>query len=216
MIFDQKFLPHLMRSLKTKNYVLFEHFIVHQPTPEIPLNFLMSKANHPSLIDDIKSFSGIGIINESKTSNSSELHITFHDKTKVQLNLWHTLAQKNIIYLDKEIVLAKKQRSKSEFYMPNIEHLFEFSILYSFLRNEGLSPQYLSYFEDFHFFVKDGLLDFFNEKYLTKFSNLDDLSNFDLGKKEKILEELKSLPANQFFKKINLSIQSLWRATGEQ
>ena len=80
------------------------------------------------------------------------------------------------------------------------------------MNHQGLPIQYLNYFEDFHFFVKDGLLEFFNNKYHTNVSNLDELSNFDLKTKEAIVEELKKSPNNQFFQKINTQWKNLWKA----
>ena len=105
-----------------------------------------------------------------------------------------------------EKVFSKRQRSKSEFYMPNVEDLFEFAVLNSFLNDQGLPIQYLNYFEDFHFFVKEGLLEFFNNKYQTNFSNLDDLSGFDLRTKESILKKLEEVPNNQLPKNINTQL----------
>jgi hypothetical protein len=210
MIFQQKFIAHLLGCLKDSEYLLFEHFAIHKSIPEIPFNILLRKKDHQNVIEAIKSFSEIGVMNISQDNAYTKVQITFVDETKVQLNFWEDLFENNIIFMNSDIVFAKRQRSKSEFYMPNIEHLFEFAVLYHFLSGQGLPIQYLNYFEDFHFFVKDGLLEFFNNKYSTSYSNLDDLSNFKPTAEESILNELKKSPNNQFFRKINIQWRNLF------
>ena len=210
MIFKQQFIAHLLRCLKDSEYVLFEHFAIHKSIPEIPFNILLRKKDYHKVTDSIKHFTEIESVSILQESTSMEIQLIFKDETKVQLCFWENLFQNNITFMNSEIVFSKRQRSKSEFYMPNIEHLFEFAILHHFLKNEGLPVQYLNYFEDFHFFVKDGLLEFFNHKYSTSFSNLDELSNFGFKRKEAIMKELKRSPSNQFFKKINVQWKNLW------
>ena len=205
MIFDQKFIPHLLTCLKNRDYVLFEHFTVHKPTLSIALNFLLRKKDVQEVIQEIQAFSEVGVSDCVSKTYCSEVSITFKDSNRVQLNFWHQLAKDNVNYLDVDQVFSKKQLSKSEFFMPNIEHLFEFAILSNFLNDKALAPHYQSYFEDFHFFVRDGLLDFFNEKYGTKFSNLDEMTTFQPKTKEMIIEALKRLPVNHFFKRVNIS-----------
>jgi hypothetical protein len=210
MIFKQKFIAHFLGCLKNSEYLLFEHFAIHKLTPEIPFNILLRKKDHQNVIAAIKSFQEIGTVSISQKNTYTEIQIAFRNGTKMQLNFWEDLYESNIIFMNTEMVFYKRQRSKSEFYMPNIEHLFEFAVLYHLLNDKGLPIQYLNYFEDFHFFVKDGLVEFFNNKYNTGFSNLDELSNFDPETKELILDELKKSPNNQFFKKMNIQWKNLW------
>jgi len=211
MIFKKKFLTHLLGCLKDSEYLLFEHFAIHKSTPEIPFNILLRKKNHQQIVDSIKTFSEIGIASVYQKGACTELQIAFKEGTKIQLNLWENLSHDNMTFMNSEKVFTKRQRSKSEFYMPNIEDLFEFAMLHHYLNHQGLPIQYLNYFEDFHFFVKDGLLDFFNNKYQTNFSNLDGLSNFDLAAKNVIVEELEKASSNQFFKKVNMQWRNLWK-----
>ncbi|MEM6963717.1 MAG: hypothetical protein AAF573_03055 [Bacteroidota bacterium] len=204
MIFSQKFIPYLLRSLRDKDYVLFEHFAIHKTSPEIPFNFLVRKKDHDAILDAVKAFSKVGFGAVKKQSGGASADVTLEDQSTVSLNFWYQPTMHNVHYFDPEAIFAKRQRSKSEFYMPNIEHLFEFAVLHHFMRDRGISPQYLTYFEDFHFFVKDGLLEFFNEKYMTAFPSLDDLTIFRESAKASIVDTLKQSPANQFFKKISL------------
>ncbi len=215
MIFQQKFIAHLLGCLKDSEYLLFEHFAIHKSIPEIPFNILLRKKDHPNVIEAIKSFSDIGNTNISQDNGYTKVQITLIDEIKVQLNLWEDLFESNVIFMNSDIVFSKRQRSKSEFYMPNIEHLFEFAVLYHYLNGQGLPVQYLNYFEDFHFFVKDGLLEFFNHKYSTNYSNLDELSNYEPAAEESIINELKRSPNNQFLKRINIQWRSLFSASPE-
>lgn len=210
MIFKQKFIAHLLRSLKNSEYLLFEHFAIYKSIPEIPFNILLRKKNHQEVVESIKTFSEIGIVNASQRGACTKFQLVFKDGTKVQLNIWENLSHGNMTFMNAEKVFSRRQRSKSEFYMPNIEDLFEFAVLHHYLDHQGLPIQYLNYFEDFHFFVKDGLLEFFNYKYETNFSNLDELSNFDLKIKESIENELEKAPNNHFFKKMNMQWRSLF------
>jgi len=203
MFFDQKFIQHLLRCFDSSNYVLFEHFAIHNPQTEIPFNFLLRKQELLKTIDSIQLFDTIDVASPIHNYNFTKLQIRFDNNSRFQINLWHQLMVGKVNYLDAEQVFSKRQLSKSEFYMPNIEHLFEFAVLWSFLNDVGLPRHYQIYFEDFHFFVRDGLLDFFNEKYSTDFSNLDDLSNFTPTRKEGIVDSLKKLPVNNFFNTSN-------------
>lgn len=212
MIFKEKFIAHLLRCLKDSEYLLFEHFAIYRTTPKIPFNILLRKKDHRNVIAAIKSFGEVEQFNTIHLEGHTELHIELIDKTTIQLNIWETLVLNNTTFLNSEMIFSKRQRSKSEFYMPNIEHLFEFAVLVHFLNDQALPIQYLNYFEDFHFFVKDGLLEFFNHKYGTSFVNLDELSSFDSVSKGLILTEIERAPDNQFFNRINMQWKSLWRA----
>jgi len=213
MIFNQRFIPFLQGCLKKTDYVLFEHFVVHKSLPNNPYNFLVREKDHQEIIEAIQTFSEIGVVNCVKKNRYTELHIAFLDGVKVHLNIWQQMMESGINYLNAEQVLSNRQLSESEFYMPKLEHLFEFSILHHYLNDKGLSLRYQSYFEDFHFFVKDGLLDFFNEKYNTQFLNLDELSSFKKSNKSAIIEELKLIPANNFVKKINFQWLTWFRVS---
>lgn len=203
MIFNQRFIPFLQGCLKNTDYVLFEHFVVHKSIPNNPYNFLLRDKDHQRIVDAVQTFSEIGVVNSIKRGACTELHIAFQDGVKVHLNFWQQLVKNGINYLDTEAVLSKRQRSESEFYMPNLEHLFEFSILSHYLNDKGITTRYQTYFEDFHFFVRDGLLDFFNEKYKTQFSNLDELSSFNKSDQLVMIEELKHFSPNSFMNKVN-------------
>ena len=145
MIFKQKFIAHLLGCLKNSEYLLFEHFAIHKSIPEIPFNILIRGKDHQNVIKSIKTFRDLRIASISQNGDCTELQIVLNDKTKVQLNLWENLSQGNITFMNSEMVFTKKQRSKSEFYMPNIEHLFEFAVLHHLLNNQGLPIQYLNY-----------------------------------------------------------------------
>lgn len=212
MIFKEKFIAHLLRCLKNSEYLLFEHFAIYRTIPKIPFNILLRKKDHRQVIAAIKSFVELENFNTIHYEGHTELQIELKDQTTVQLNIWENLVQNNTTFLNSEMIFSKRQRSKSEFYMPNIEHLFEFAVLVHFLNEKALPLQYLNYFEDFHFFVKDGLLEFFNHKYGTSFVNLDELASFDITSKELMLSEIERAPDNQFFNKINMQWKSLWRA----
>lgn len=213
MIFNQKFVPHLMGCLKNSDYLLFEHFAIHKSIPEIPLNFLLRKNEHLQVLDKVASNSIIENAHTLQKKDCTELSLTFTDGGSTQLNFWHRLAQQDINYLEVEAVFSRKQRSESEFFMPNIEHLFEFAVLHHFLNERGVATPYVAYFEDFHFFVKDGLIDFFNKKYNTQFTNLDNFSTFDEHSKTNIVQELKHLPSNQVLRKINMRWSQFWGNT---
>lgn len=206
MIFKQKFLLHLLKCLKDSEYLLFEHFAMYKSVSDLPFNFLLRKKDHHQVINFIKSFSEVGTVSSSQKESCTQFKIVFRKGAKIKLNLWENLSHNNLVFMNLEKVFSKRQRSKSEFYMPNVEDLFEFAVLNSFLNDQGLPIQYLNYFKDFHFFVKEGLLEFFNNKYQTNFSNLDDLSGFDLRTKESILNKLEEVPNNQLPKNINTQL----------
>jgi len=121
----------------------------------------------------------------------------------VTLEIYHYFHSDRLIYLNPKEVYNNRQLWDGV-YIPKLEHLLEFSILNSFLNEEGLSRQIIKQFEDLHIFLQEGLLDYFNTKYDTFFTNLHELADYKETMENHFRKQLKQLPANKFSNRVKL------------
>ncbi|MFT5169303.1 MAG: hypothetical protein ACI8P3_004552, partial [Saprospiraceae bacterium] len=116
----------------------------------------------------------------------------------------HKFTYKSLIYLDEKEVMAKRVKELDCFYIPRVEHLFEHWILKSFLELKGIGRPAFQYFNEFHILVQEDLLDYFNMKYGTSFSNIYQLTDFDETQRAQMIKNLNNAPTNNFLKKVNI------------
>ncbi|MEM1121231.1 MAG: hypothetical protein AAGJ18_12340 [Bacteroidota bacterium] len=121
----------------------------------------------------------------------------------VTLELHHHFHVDRLTYLNLAEVLQHRQKSNG-IYVPNLEHLLEFSILNSFLNEQGLSRTIIRQFEDLHVFLQEGLLDYFNQKYDTYFSSWYELADYKETIDNHFRKQLKQFPANRFVNRMRL------------
>jgi len=121
----------------------------------------------------------------------------------VTLEIYHHFHSDRLIYLNPTEVLQHRQQSNGV-YVPKLEHLLEFSILNSFLNEQGLSRTIIRQFEDLHIFLQEGLLDYFNQKYDTFFNSLHELTDYKETIENHFRKQLKQFPANKFTNRMRL------------
>ena len=168
--------------------------------PEI-IKPALSKVKELPLIKDISLTSHFSF---------SKAIIRFHSGDSLLLNFIHQFVYKTLFYLNTEEVLRKSRGNQELNYaQPSIEHAFEFSVLTSYLNERGWSEEHYAHFDDFHFLVKEGLLDFFNHKYHTRFRNLEDIMDFSEDQRENMLNSLRQFPRNAFLGTINIRWNNL-------
>lgn len=121
----------------------------------------------------------------------------------ITLEIYHYFHSDRLTYLNPKDVYNNRQLWDGV-YIPKLEHLLEFSILNSFLNEEGLSRQIIRQFEDLHIFLQEGLLDYFNTKYDTFFTSLHDLVDYKETIENHFRKQLKQFPTNKFSNRVKL------------
>lgn len=122
----------------------------------------------------------------------------------VTIEVYHFFHVDRLTYLDAKEVMEHRKLWDNGLYIPKLEHLLEFSILNSFLNEEGLNDSVIKQFEDLHIFLQEGLLDYFNTKYDTYFNSLYDLVDYKETISNHFRKQLKQFPANKFANRMKL------------
>jgi len=120
------------------------------------------------------------------------------------IEVYHFFHVDRLTYLDAKEVMANRKLWDNGLYIPTLEHLLEFSILNSFLNEEGLNDSVIKQFEDLHIFLQEGLLDYINTKYDTYFNSLYDLVDYKETIDNHFRKQLKQFPANKFANRMKL------------
>jgi len=199
----KQFTLHLQACLRTSPHVIFEHFLLNQPKAEQVIHVLWQQ-EEDAVFTKLRSFSELQGMVISKKKEGTLLNISFKNGNSCQLYFMTVLLHEGKTFLNTTEIIKQKQSTTKGICIPNIEHLFEFGVLHHFLNNEGLDKQYQNHFEGFHYFVKEGLLEFFNDKYNTTFTSMEKLEEFDQKEKSAMMEFIDRLPANQFLNKMNV------------
>ena len=203
-----QFTLYLQDCLQTSPHVFFEHFLLNQPKAEQIIHVLWQQ-EEDSVFTKLRSFSELQGMVISKKEEGTLLTISFKNGNSCQLYFMTVLLHEGKTFLNANAILKEKQSTTKGVCIPNIEHLFEFGILHHFLNDEGLDEKYQNHFEGFHYFVKEGLLDFFNGKYNTSFTSMEKLEEFNPKEKSNMMEYINHLPANQFLNKMNVRWHNL-------
>lgn len=162
---------------------------------------LRSKDREPFLqeLSDVLEFEII----QSK-HDSTILTTTLSDNQLITVELYHFFYSGRLIYLDIETLFEHCGTQNYAQNIPKWEHLLEFNIFNSFLNEQGLENFFIRQFEGLHIFLQEGLLDFFNTKYNTQLSSLDELSEYKEPFENHLRKQLKQLPGNKFSNRIKL------------
>ncbi len=122
----------------------------------------------------------------------------------ITIEIYHFFHVDRLTYLDAKEVMANRKSWDNGLYIPKLEHLLEFSILNSFLNEEGLDDKIIKQFEDLHILLQEGLLDDFNAKYDTYFNSFYDLIDYKETIANHFRKQLKQFPANKFANRMKL------------
>jgi len=174
------------------------------------LDILLNAGSVKPALNKMKELTVVKDICLTSHFSLSKALIRFNSGESLLLNFIHQFVYKTLYYLNTEEVLKKSIGSMAGNYtQPSIEHAFEFSVLTSYLNGRGWSEDHYRYFDDFHFLVKEDLMDFFNKKYHTCFRELDDIMDFSEEQRERMLNSLRRFPANAFLGTINIRWNNL-------
>ena len=206
MIVRKNFHEYLLNLLNQREYVLLNILPrdISESKGDLEYQILLKKEDVKLLSEGLQKYTESNNIQVFSTFRNSKALIELTDQTKVTIEFVHKLVHKSLVYLDEEEVLEKRVMNKGGVNIPAIEHLFEYTILKNFLNNESLSREEFKYFEDFHVLVKEDLLEYFNMKYGTNFSNFYQLTDYNPRQRQIIIKNLNTAPTNKFLKKINV------------
>jgi len=165
---------------------------------------LIRKEDLGMVIEGLEKFSELANIQVFTTFRISKAILEFKDSSKVAIEFVHKLVHKSLAYLDEEVILDRRVVRDNGLSVPSLEDLFEYTILKNFLNGQSLTKEEFEYFEDFHVLIKEDLLEYFNMKYGTTFSNFYQLTDYNLKQRQNIVKNLDSAPTNRFIKKINV------------
>ncbi len=168
------------------------------------LDILVENSEVNALLLKVKQLKDLANVSYVSSFISSKMTLNFKDNTSLIMNLVHKFAHNSITYLDEEKVFQKKVKYNKRFFIPCVEHIFEYQVLKSYLSSTGISAAVYQYFKEFHFLMQDDLIDYFNLKFGTTFSTIHQLTDCDATQREQILKVLKEEPENQFLKKVNV------------
>jgi len=197
-----KFHEVFLHQLQATDYVLLDPIpISDQPRK---LDILYRSEDLKSLTDQLNQLTDLSNINISSSFQSSKVILKFKDNVDLVVNFIHKFTHRSLMYLDAEEVMSGKVRGSNGINIPCVEHLFEYWILKSFLELKGIGRATFQYFSEFHILVQEDLLDYFNMKYGTSFSNIYQLTDFDEKQRAQMIKNLKSIPTNGFIKKVNV------------
>ena len=186
----------------------FEYTILDFPLivfgRKLSTKVLLAKTDLHILIDKIKQLPGIESIQLSSNNNNARVNIALQNRTALIVDVFHEFKHNRLGYLSPEEVMQVKREIKEGVFLPSYEHQLEFAVLGSFLAGRGLEDGYFKYFNEMHFLIQDDLLDNFNRKFNTNFSNLYSLTIFSENQKQNMIKVLKTMPYNSLFNQINV------------
>ena len=120
------------------------------------------------------------------------------------IELYHFFHEGRLAYLSMEELLESRRRDAQNWFVPDWDHLLEFTILNSFFEETGLTDDFVRQFDDLHVFLQEGLMDFFNQKYDTYFTGLDELTEHRETIENHFRKQLRQFPANKLSNRLRL------------
>jgi len=191
-----------LHQLQATDYVLLDPIPIREQPKK--LDILYRSEDLKGLMDHLSQLADLSNINISSSFQSSKVVLKFKDNVDLVVHFIHKFTHKSLVYLEAEEVMAGKVRGSNGINIPCVEHLFEYWILKNFLDLKGIGRAAFQYFSEFHILVQEDLLDYFNMKYGTSFSNIYQLTDFDEKQRMQIVKNLKNTPTNGFIKKVNV------------
>jgi len=196
-----KFHEALLQHLSATKYVLLNPIPITEHTSNVDVLFKNEELN--SFIEHLKQLPDLKNITMSSSFKLSRAILKFKDNSELIINFVHRFVHNSITYLDEMEVMTCRVKNSDEVYIPCVEHIFERGILKNFLEGKGIGRSAFQYFSEFHILVQEDLLDYFNMKYGTSFSNIYQLTDFDESQRNQMVKKLKTIPTNRFIKKVN-------------
>ena len=157
-------------------------------------------------LTSLKDLPGNIQIQIKEVGNGVDIELQDENGTSITVQCVHRLVHNSLSILDEDEVKLKRVRHAEGFYIPSIEHLFEYIVLQSWIECKGISERFVRFFEELHVLVQEDLLDYFNQKYKTHFLSIYDLSEFKIAQRDTIEKNLENNPANGFMQNVRIRL----------
>ncbi|MEM8907388.1 MAG: hypothetical protein AAGD05_06030 [Bacteroidota bacterium] len=204
-VVQQDFILLFSHILNDANGVLMSgelglrHFLQQDQALEV----LIPRTQLHPVIERLQQLPTVSQLQHSSSYCYAEVHLQWQARP-IHLLFLHKLAHRGFLLLDEQVVLRQRRILTNRLPVPAIEHLFEYLVLNNYLNHQGIGEATYGYFCEFHILVKEGLIEYFNQKYQTNFETLAQLTDFRDSNRLAIIKSLKSWPMNQLKNNIQL------------
>lgn len=189
-------------SLIRFNYVLLNPFALSNF--DIPLQILLDKDQLEEVVSTYENLADISNFKSLK-KKFAQTEVSFQINGQfVKMLLVTDLLYKNKLIFDPKQMLQQRFLNFEGIYVPTVYFCFDYTVIYYFLREKEVPKSAITYFEDFHYFVREGIVDSFNEKYNTSFERISDASFFLIVNYESIKKYISEAFDAPFYKKMTV------------
>ncbi len=204
------FLQSLFHSLKLESYILLKWLRadLSNLAEESDLDILVKPSAVKKIVALISETESIQKVEEEKRLGVNHYYLYFKNGDFLQIDLLFKFIRKDLIYLStKEVFENSIEINGIKTY--NHSTLLEHVLLFNMLNNSGLPVKYLPYFKSLSQKEQAFILNKFNYKYGTTFTDLAATLQFSQVEQSAIYKYLNSLKENSLLKKANHQIDYL-------
>lgn len=195
----QSFIQILFTHIAKEQYVLLKWLgedLRHLPI-ESDLDILVTPSVEKKIVRLIKEHRTIRFIDTAIRAGVKHYYVYFEDGAFLQIDLLSKLQRKNIIYLPTAYIFQNcKVINGIKACKENI--VLEHVLLFNYLNGGGLPNKYYQYFSKLSNVKQTSLIQSFNHKYNTSFTNLVETTKFNQTQQTQMLVALKQLQENTF------------------
>lgn len=202
MTSHQEFTKFLWESLEDYRYVCLNPN-VKSPKEETVPEILVTKKSIKKLLPQLRQHPAVRSCRASFRFQNTLALFSF-EGWKYSISFVHKMVSQNLFFFEEEEIFAQRVKTEEGIYIAGVEHLFEYSVLKSFLNRKGIPETDYAYFSDFHFFAQEGLIEYFNERYNTHFDSLFDFTQYQVSEKRAMIAVLNEMPINRLSKVLNI------------
>lgn len=184
------------------NYVILNPFALSQL--DIPLQVLIQHDNLEEVVDicnqhpEVSNFKSL-----KKGLGQRELNFQINGQS-FRLLLMANLFLNNKIIFDSKQMFLQRFLNFEGIYIPTVYFCFDYTVVYYYLQEKEIPKSAITYFEDFHYFVKEGIVESFNEKYNTNFERISGVGDFSKENYDQIKKYVSNTFHAPFYKKMTV------------
>ncbi len=197
------FIQSLFKSLQTEQYVLLKWMgeDLTQLSDTSDLDILITKEVEEKIAFFIKDSTFFSKVEKETFVGVTHYYLYFKNGDFLQIDLLNKFIRKDVVYLTTNEVFENSITIKGIKTYP-ASLLFEHTLLFNLLNGSGLPEKYFLHFNKLTKQEQFSILDKFNFKYNTTYTNLTTTTQFNPTHKIAVTTYLKSLKENSFFSKL--------------
>jgi len=200
MVENNEFKIQLFNTLQPYEYALITDIPLSKylSSTGTVYDIVIAKSQHAEVVDLVKRLKGVKSNSLSVGNGGSYVNLQMEDGELIIVNLIvKLLSHDKLVLMDEEVILSRRLLSHEGMFVLSIEDQFELATLKSFLNKQGWSDKTVAYFEEFHFLIKEDLVEGFNLKYNTSFGDIYAFTTFDSAVRELIWDKIKARQGKQ-------------------